>query len=721
MMSPATKLLTASLFALFVALLTIWSVTQRTWFGMTLVPSEEGHVQLLHIDPSIFAVQADSFSLPAVVEAIRVDDTLFPLEATDIIEEPDVFESYEELQRFLLRQQTLSNRLKSGHITLQLQSETADAQFVTLHGAQSRPIRDLPLPFWVQLITGVGGFIIGWWVLALRPRDMAARAFMLTGAALMLSAFSAAIYSSRELALGASFFAVLMELNLAGALGFGFALMALFLYFPRPLVSDRWLVGLVAIFFGYMSFKVGFKPNAQASAVYTPVVLLSVGILTLIGVQWWRNRRNPQAIAALRWFGLVTFATISCFLALAAIPIMFGDVPAVPQGIAFGFFLILYAGLALGLKRYRLFELDRWAFHLLVFVLAGLSLIAVDILFLAVLQWNETPSILASLVICGFLYLPLRGWLWRRLVERQRPDAHSLFQQIVDISLAPTAQEYEDRWHQLLEKLFDPLTTEPVEGDLFPSLQNNGETLYIPAVSHTSGMHLILADKGKRLFSRSDQSLAQEIIDMLHYVNENRNAWEKGRTEERKRIAQDLHDDLGSRLLTGLRQNDIPELHQTMRLAVADMRSIVRGLAGETMPLSQILAELRQESMTRCELSNIAITWPYNAIEPDDWTLDYTASRHLMSAIRELFSNIIQHAHATTIGVSLHIKRDHLQLKIEDDGQGYDGSGSREGGHGTQNLQKRMETIHGSLTFTPLAHGTCAELVVPLRRGSTSL
>lgn len=92
------------------------------------------------------------------------------------------------------------------------------------------------------------GFLVGLWVLVLKPKDSGARCFALTGVGLMLSAFAAAIYSVRELFIPADLFQTLGILNHIGAALFGCALMALFLVFPSKLISPKKLIIIPAIF-----------------------------------------------------------------------------------------------------------------------------------------------------------------------------------------------------------------------------------------------------------------------------------------------------------------------------------------------------------------------------------------------------------------------------------------------------------------------------------------
>src|SRR5690554_4836218 len=707
--SPSSKLLATTLLTLSLALLVLWTSTERHWYGMTLAVSPEGDVQLIALNnPTV----ENTLSFPQQLLGIGQEDDYLQLHAHDVIEEPDIFDSYQALDEFIHRQQLFYQQMQSGSLTLNLMDDKGEQQRLVLPATKNRPITSLPFPFWVQLITGIGGFIIGSWVLALRPRDLAAYCFMLTGAALMVAAFPAAIYSTRELALPATLMQSLMTLNHSGSVGFGFALIALFLYFPHRLVSLRWGALTFICYLIWLLIEVIKASSSPLAIMYLPILALSGLILLLIALQWWHSRGKPQALAALRWLGFITFITICCFLLLAAIPALFKQMPAVSQGSAFGFFLILYAGLALGLKRYRLFDLDRWAFHILLWVLAGTALVIVDVILLTFMHWQQKTSLLVSILLCGFLYLPLRGWLWQRLVERPRPSARSLFNHVIEIALAPSKASYIERWQGLLTQLFNPLYIENSVHNEQVLLSNDGQNLYIPAILHAPSVKLVLAEKGQRLFAPADVKIIIEIMDMLNYANENRQAYQEGARKERLRIGQDLHDDLGSILLTGLHQPQLEDVRDTINMGLVTMRSIVRGLAGEPIALTQLIAELREESYIRCESAGIELHWPLVDFN-QSYLLEYFTYRHFLSLIRELIINIIRHAHANYLQIDMQLEGQALQCKLYDDGDGFSGEAQHKG-HGLTNLNNRVALLGASLHFTSQSKGTLTCLTVPL-------
>ena len=68
---------------------------------------------------------------------------------------------------------------------------------------------------------------------------------------------------------------------------------------------------------------------------------------------------------------------------------------------------------------------------------------------------------------------------------------------------------------------------------------------------------------------------------------------------ERKRIASDLHDDLGAKLLTIVHTARATRIPQLAREALEDMRLSVRGLPASPVRLADALADWRAETIAR--------------------------------------------------------------------------------------------------------------------------
>lgn len=189
----------------------------------------------------------------------------------------------------------------------------------------------------------------------------------------------------------------------------------------------------------------------------------------------------------------------------------------------------------------------------------------------------------------------------------------------------------------------------------------------------------------------------------------------QGQEQERKRIAAELHDNLGSLLATlkiysdlSLSKTDISEikrLNDKVSKISSTLGDEVRKLSHELdlKTLSgfglkvavQHLGEAIKDS-GKIEVSSIIeITRPVNE----------EVSLHIYRIIQELFTNTLKHASASHIRVEI-TKIDHeLTLIFEDNGQGFDVMTAKSG-MGMQNIRSRVSQINGKLTIDSSSKGS---------------
>lgn len=693
--------------------LTLWMTLRQPWLGLNLSPSPDTQsIRLVSTDPS-----GPGRSITAPAQLVAVGPMI--LEPNDLVEEPDMIESYEKTAHFMQRQTMLANLLRQPDVTLRYRNEASgDTEKTVTVNPGRRPITDLPAAFWVQLVTGAGTLLIGMFVLALRPADIATRLFALSGAMVTLAAFSAAVYSSRELAIDGGAFRVLSALNHTGSLGFGMAMIALFMVYPRRLVPPKALWIIPAIFILWLAADLLRLTPTQTVGSQLPTLIEMLLIVVAVLVQWIANRRDPRARAALTWLGLSVIICAGAFVSLIIAPVLIQSAPAMQQGHAFGFFLLIYAGLSLGVARYRLFDLSEWAFRVSFYTGGTLLLFAIDAALILVLQLQQTTSLGIALLLVGFGYLPLRGILWNRFVANKSTADHEVFRSVIDVSLATTAIERSARWRALLEKIFDPLAIEDIgENVSGVSVRDEGVELLLPAVADTSALVVRYPWQGRRLFSSTHQELARELIRLLRYTEESRHAYERGGLEERSRIARDLHDDVGARLLSGLYKTEIGDTHMVLRDAIADIRTIVSGLSTDQPQLGRVIASLRHETGERLSAAGIDLHWPLTAIDDSEALLDYRVYRCFVSVHRETISNVIRHAKALRVDICVTEADSMLHTTITDNGIGIDPAQARgtPDGHGLRGLIQRVADVDGHTIIRPSPVGTVVEIAIPLR------
>src|SRR5690606_8473122 len=156
----------------------------------------------------------------------------------------------------------------------------------------------------------------------------------------------------------------------------------------------------------------------------------------------------------------------------------------------------------------------------------------------------------------------------------------------------------------------------------------------------------------------------------LGVAEERRDAYDRGVREERVRIARDLHDDVGARLLSGLQETDLDRARAAMRRAISELRSLAPALTGTRAPPDDPLGDLRHETQERLTVAGLTLAWPLHPAAPETFVSAHV-SRHLVSMLREVISNVIRHAEARRVEVDVRLEGTQLCLSIVDDGAGF--------------------------------------------------
>lgn len=698
---PAASLLAAALVGLAIVIGAVFAATEAPWLGLKL-SADGDRVAIAAADPA--GPLASASGALAAVGTVR----LLP---TDIVEEPDFLPDYPATEVFLERQTRLRDALAERPARLTLRDGAGREQTLR-RDLGARPLSSLPLPFWVQLVCGVGGMLVGAWIWALRPKDLSAFLFFLTGLGMFASSASAAVYSGRELAIDGGLFRILSAINHLGAMGFGVAMIGLFLVYPRRL-APNWVLGLIGSAFSvWLALDIAHVvPNVQlglSGIVMTEMTL----IVACVIAQFFATRRDPVGRTALRWLGLSVVLGSGAFVLTTTLPPALGQPPLISQAYAFVFFFLIYVALGLGLRRSRVFQLDEWAFRLAFYGGAALALFVIDAVALFVLHLGAGTALGASLLLVAVVYLPLRDWLWRRMISRRKLDNEELFGRIVETALASTAAQGEARWRALLVSLFDPLKIEvSAQSPSAVRILDDGLALALPATAASPALSLHAPWGGRGLFGPSHRKLAQRTLDFIARTETSRDAYARGADEERRRIAQDLHDDVGSRLLSALHKSDLSGARQMIREAMDDVRVVAAQLAGERRSVDDLVADLRHESTERLEAAGLTVDWPLPEDE-NDAPLEASVYKAVRSSMRELVSNIIRHAKARTVSVRTRTDGAAIVIDIADDGQGMGEPGK---GLGLRNIATRLTAVSGTVDFPAHAQGVRAVIRFPVR------
>ena len=185
---------------------------------------------------------------------------------------------------------------------------------------------------------------------------------------------------------------------------------------------------------------------------------------------------------------------------------------------------------------------------------------------------------------------------------------------------------------------------------------------------------------------------------------------------ERKRIAADLHDDLGAKLLTIVHTSESDRISTLAREALEEMRLSVRGLTGKPVQLIDALGDWRAEAVSRLSQANILAEWKSPA-EDVEHTLPARTYVQTTRILRESVNNIIKHSGATHCTISCNVLDGDFQVVIQDNGQGISTEldGRLDKGHGMAGMKSRAKQMHGQcLVESGPGWGTVIRLTIPL-------
>lgn len=192
-------------------------------------------------------------------------------------------------------------------------------------------------------------------------------------------------------------------------------------------------------------------------------------------------------------------------------------------------------------------------------------------------------------------------------------------------------------------------------------------------------------------------------------------------SRERQRLLQDMHDGVGSSLVSALRvvehgRMNAAEVAQVLRGCLDDLKLAIDSMEPVDADLLLLLATLRFRLGPRLESTGIALRWEARDVPDLDW-LDPGNALHILRILQEAFTNIIKHAQATEIRVATATEGDHVIVTITDNGQGFVvDDGLRRGGKGLWNQLRRAKSIDAQAAWTSSGAGTCFSLRLPIRR-----
>jgi signal transduction histidine kinase len=225
--------------------------------------------------------------------------------------------------------------------------------------------------------------------------------------------------------------------------------------------------------------------------------------------------------------------------------------------------------------------------------------------------------------------------------------------------------------------------------------------------------------------------IEQEILDHQQKLQAMTSELVLARVRERDRIAGELHDQVGQRLIlgkmrldslirrlpSGQLENDAEDIIALIDQSIHDIRSLTFQLrppilasAGLEAAVQWLGEELKEDLGLQMEFSD----------DNKPKALRYEVRSTVFQAVRELLLNVSKHAGTKNVKVCMQQEDGYLVININDDGIGFDTSEvskrkAREGGYGLFSIKQKVDYLGGGLFIdTAPGKGTQATIMVPL-------
>ena len=139
-------------------------------------------------------------------------------------------------------------------------------------------------------------------------------------------------------------------------------------------------------------------------------------------------------------------------------------------------------------------------------------------------------------------------------------------------------------------------------------------------------------------------------------------------------------------------QASTPEMEDYLRSTLKDLKTLTRGLASNEQRLSHATAEWKTDITQRLAAARIELKWSFDFDR--DIVLSVVQWSALTRVLRELVSNVIQHAGATRLEVNGALQGGRLRLSLVDDGHGREPQRWSHG-LGLGGVRKRVKLLGG--------------------------
>lgn len=206
--------------------------------------------------------------------------------------------------------------------------------------------------------------------------------------------------------------------------------------------------------------------------------------------------------------------------------------------------------------------------------------------------------------------------------------------------------------------------------------------------------------------------------------------------EERIRIAREVHDIVAHSLSivtvqAGAAAALLPEHPDGARESIENVRATGKQALSELRSMLDVLRTGEGELPFEPEADLGRIEALVAGIRDTGLEVDLVTSGDLAATpayasvsayriVQEALTNVVRHAHASAVRVTVDVAADTLKLFVADDGPGGDATSDGDSGHGLRGMRERVEALGGRFSAGPgEAGGFTVTAAIPLKRSAS--
>lgn len=194
---------------------------------------------------------------------------------------------------------------------------------------------------------------------------------------------------------------------------------------------------------------------------------------------------------------------------------------------------------------------------------------------------------------------------------------------------------------------------------------------------------------------------------------------------ERQRLMQEMHDGVGSSLISSLamlRQGtaDAASVAEILQECIDDLRLIVDSMEPFEHDVATLIGNLRYRLGRRLEAAGLQVEWRIGKIPGVPW-LDPPAALQILRIVQEAITNVLKHARAKRLRIGISVVDGFMRLAVVDNGCGFElprvdpaHAAVSKQGRGLSNMRARAAAIGAEISWQREAGETRVILQLPL-------